>query len=185
MTGADRPGGPARPRRRRVIAALLGLLAAIAVPRGASAGPPAVGDMAPDSLGRTLDGEMLHLSTLRGSVVVVSFWASWCPHCIEEMPVLDRLQAGAGGSGVRVIAVNVESREVFRRVAQRLAPMNLHVQITHDINEVARGQWDVQGLPHLFIVGRDGRVIGAHLGYGADQLPAIAEEVVRAIESGR
>lgn len=185
MTRADHPAGL---RRRRAAAALLAAFAAFAaasVPGRAQAGPPAVGDMAPDSLGRTLDGETLHLSDLRGTVVVVSFWASWCPHCIDEMPVLDRLQAGAGASGVRVIAVNVESREVFRRVTQRLAPMNLHLQITHDFSEAARGQWDVHGLPHLFIVGRDGRVIGAHLGYSSDQLPAIADEVVRAIAAGR
>jgi thiol-disulfide isomerase/thioredoxin len=67
----------------------------------------------------TLEGAPLEVSLAPGErALVLHFWASWCPECVEEMPVIDRLAAGCAGSGVRVLFVNVgESAEEARAFA--------------------------------------------------------------------
>ncbi|MGS1119970.1 TlpA disulfide reductase family protein [Rhodanobacter sp. UC4436_H3] len=81
------------------------------------------GDVPPDSLGPTMDGHTVSLASLRGKVVVISFWATWCGYCMKEMPVLAKMQSLATerGMSLQVVAVNYkEDRRVFLRAARAL-----------------------------------------------------------------
>ena len=66
------------------------------------------GDPAPEFRLTALDGQNVSLSSLRGKVVLVHFWATWCPPCVEELPVLDRLYRSLFGSDLEVLAVSVD-----------------------------------------------------------------------------
>ena len=87
-------------------------------------GTPQVGTLAPDVSLTQLDGTTVQLSSLRGSVVMVNFWASWCDYCIEEIPELIAVDgtAAPGGALVRVMGVGVtpDTDSAARRMATDL-----------------------------------------------------------------
>src|SRR5512144_790820 len=66
------------------------------------------GDPAPDFRLTSTDGRTISLADLRGKVVMVHFWATWCPPCVEEIPSLDRLNRSLGGQDFAVLAVSVD-----------------------------------------------------------------------------
>src|SRR5215510_4974315 len=103
-------------RRRSVLA---GALAALAAAPAHADGPPLTGVIrdfkpidnggpAPDIPILGFDGQMHRLSELRGRVLAVNFWATWCAPCFQELPEFDRLQARMGGDDFSVVLVNQE-----------------------------------------------------------------------------
>ncbi len=95
-------------------------LLAVAPPPAAAARPPAVGDSAPALEARLFDGSALDLSAMRGQVIVLNLWASWCTPCRQEMPMLDALARDYAGRGVAVLGLSADDRH-DRRDAERIA----------------------------------------------------------------
>jgi thiol-disulfide isomerase/thioredoxin len=140
---------------------------------------PAVGDPPPDKLGVDPKGEAVLASAYTGKVLVITFWATWCPYCIKELPVLHNIQNKIGRDRLQVIAVNTEDRDVFRKAARLMAPLNmLH---SSDVDRKIRDAYGVQGIPHLVIVGQDGNIVAVHQGYGEGSLPSIVADINRAL----
>jgi peroxiredoxin len=90
------------------VAALLvgGVYASMRLPMGS--GVLRVGDTVPDFTLQTLDGEKVSFSSLEGQAVVLNFWATWCPPCRREMPLLDDIQRVYGSRGVTIIGVSFD-----------------------------------------------------------------------------
>lgn len=128
----------------------------------------------------TLRGGVLDLSTMKGRVVVVNFWATWCPPCIEEMPTMQRLWEDMHARGLDVLAVNVgepsDRIENFLRVFEP----SLEFPILLDNDGKAFQAWDVRGLPKTFIVDKSGRVIYEAEG-GRDMSSEHIKERLRAL----
>lgn len=139
---------------------------------------PAVGDMAPEEFGASLKGEAPKLADFAGKVVVLSFWASWCGYCLKELPVLEGLQKVAKAN-VQVIAINTESRDEFRDLLRAMRTMTM--KLTHDAGGRGSKAYGVKGIPHLVIIGRDGKIVEVHRGYDESNLPAIVEVINKAI----
>lgn len=142
-------------------------------------GSPGPGDPPPDSVGKTRDGEVVQLGAYAGKALVTSFWATWCPYCLKELPILANIQRVAGHDNLQVIAVNTEEPDVFRKVDRALKPLDLLT--TRDGSGAARKVYGVSGLPHMVIVGRDGRIVGIYRGYGESQLDDITADLNKAI----
>jgi peroxiredoxin len=85
---------------------LLALAAALAIGPASAAGSPKTGDPAPALSGQTLDGNTFDLASARGHVVVVNFWATWCPPCRAEMPALNAFYLRHQTDGVVLIGVS-------------------------------------------------------------------------------
>jgi thiol-disulfide isomerase/thioredoxin len=105
---------------RKLIILLLGLLI-----YGSAVAGLKPGVIPPDYLGKTLTGKPVHLSALRGKIVVISFWATWCHYCLKELPTLAGLQSIATRRGLRmqVVAVDYEEpRRTFVHSAHVLKP---------------------------------------------------------------
>jgi thiol-disulfide isomerase/thioredoxin len=141
---------------------------------GASVAAPTQDDPAPDYLGLTVDRDQVLLSKYAGKAVVVSYWATWCPYCLKELPILDGIQKAAKGN-VQVIAVNTEERDVFRKVTRALG--TLSIQLAYDPDEKARTAYGVEGIPHLVVIGRDGKIVSTFRGYSEKTLPKIVEAI--------
>ena len=142
---------------------------------------PVVGDTAPSYIGYGLDGKKVTLENYAGKVVVISFWATWCPPCRQELPVLGRIQL-AGKGQIQVVAINTEDRSVFRDAAEILK--ELPIKLTSDETKRAFSAYGVKGLPHLIVIGKDMRIISVREGYGPDELDAVAAELNAALKAG-
>jgi thiol-disulfide isomerase/thioredoxin len=161
--------------RRLTLGGLLALLAATGV-----AAPLRQGDVAPPLLGQNRDGDPVRVSDFAGKVVVVTFWATWCPYCIKEMPILENVQNKVGKDRIAVIAVNTESRDVYVKAWRLLSP-TMHLALLHDGGGEAQAAYGVSVLPHMLIIGRDGRIVNVYVGYSESELPAIVKDLNRAM----
>ncbi|HTE41443.1 MAG TPA: TlpA disulfide reductase family protein [Steroidobacteraceae bacterium] len=131
-----------------------------------------------DNLGKDQTGERVQISQHRGKLVIVSFFATWCGPCRKELPILAEIQKRAGRDKVVVVIVNYkEERRVYSQVVKLFADYDLVV--THDRDGRISSKFDVDALPRLVIVGKDGKVAAQHRGYNESSLPKLVDEINR------
>ncbi|MCH7813072.1 MAG: TlpA family protein disulfide reductase [Planctomycetes bacterium] len=124
-----------------------------------------IGEQAPEFAATTLDGRPFKLSELRGKVVLLDFWATWCAPCIGEMPNLLRAVEEYGGSGDFVIVgVSLDSSEsaVKQFQQRRKIPWTQIVLGPAEQNPAAK-KYNVSGIPATFLIDRDGKVVAKDL----------------------
>lgn len=114
------------------------------------------GDRACDLSLPDLEGKPVHLSQLKGKVVVVNFWATWCDPCREEIPDFVRLHKEHRGHGLEIIGVSLDKGKE-ERVKAFVKEFGIEYPIVVGDIQVAR-QWLVRGIPRTFIVDREGKV---------------------------
>ena len=142
---------------------------------------PGPGDIAPPALGLTRAGDAIETTQYAGKVLVVTFWASWCGPCRAELPILENLQRAAKGS-VQVVAVNIEERDTFRVVARALSKLTL--TLTNDQYKRDAHAYGVNGIPHMVIIGKDGKILHVHRGYDEASLDGFVAEINAALAKG-
>ena len=120
------------------------------------------GDIAPPLAGTSLAGHPLSLSAMRGSVVVLVFWASWCAPCQAEQPAVNTLAKQEAATGVRFVGVSVDvDRSAAESYVTRFAvPYDSLI----DTGQTIVVDYDVAGPPTTFIVDGSGRVVAQLLG---------------------
>lgn len=112
--------------------------------------------------GGTVDARQVSMTGLRGKVVVVNFWATWCLECRQEMPILERLHRELASEGLVIVGVNVrETKDAVQRYAKELG---LTFPIVLDPEGKINALYGVVGLPATFLVGRDGRSVAFAIG---------------------
>lgn len=165
---------------------LISLLFFVASGMAVAADPPLQASMipikpriaAPDMALKNLDGEMVDIAKLRGKVIVVNFWATWCPPCRREFPSMERLRLKLAGKPLVILAVNegenVETIEQFT-YSLDLPPT---FPILLDPEGDAMAFWPVRGLPTTFIVDKRGRIAYRAIGGREFDHP----EIVRLID---
>jgi thiol-disulfide isomerase/thioredoxin len=163
----------------------LGACLALAAALGAHASEPApdmpkAGDMAPLIIGKTAADDVVDISQYKGKVVVISFWATWCAYCLKELPILENIQK-AGGDQIQVVAINTEPWDVFRQVRKGLKGLNM--SLIYDPSKAGQKAYRVSGIPHMVIIGRDGRIIEVHRGYGESSLDGIVDNINEALRT--
>lgn len=160
------------------VAAILGLSLLCAMPAtAAKATGPKVGDAPPlDELGKDASGNRIHLSDYRGKIVIISFWASWCGPCRKELPVLAAIQKSGTRDKIAVFAVNWrESWDRFLQIKRALKTDDL--TLVSDESGRYGAKYGVDGIPHMVIIGRDGRIAAVHVGYGEGEIPELVDEI--------
>jgi peroxiredoxin len=133
------------------------------------------GTKPPDFSSRTAAGQAVSLAGLRGKVVILNFWASWCLECRGEMPAFERLYHDFSSRGFIVVAVNArEKAAVIERYAKEL---NLSFPLVLDGDGEIYRAYGVIGFPTTFMIGRDGRALGLAVGPRAWNSAAAREMV--------
>ena len=130
---------------------------------------------------RTPDGGTFRLSDHRGKVVLVNFWATWCPPCREEMPAMERLYREHRDRGLVLVAVSLDADPAV--VPPYVEVSKLTFPIALDPKAEIGNKYGVRALPSSFVIGRDGTMVALALGPRVWDNDA-AHSLVEALASG-
>lgn len=116
-----------------------------------------INSKAPDFTLKDMNGKNVTLSSFRGKVVLLNFWATWCPPCKAEMPDLNRLYRDAKRRGLEIIAVSTDRS--IDHIKDFLARNKVDFIILFDENRTAARQYRVFSMPTTFLIDRNGVVV--------------------------
>ncbi len=115
-----------------------------------------VGKPAPDFTLTDLDGKEWHLNDLKGKVVFLNFWATWCQPCVEEMPAMETLNKRLAIAPFKMITILSNDRPEFaQKMVQRVGAT---FPVLIDPNSIVGDQYGLTGVPETFIIDADGIV---------------------------
>ena len=124
--------------------------------------------VAPDLTLAQLDGAPLTLSSYRGKVVLLDFWATWCVPCRQEIPHFVELQERYRDRGLQIIGVSIDdSPDPVRTFAEQF---HMNYPIVMGNAKIAEEYGGILGLPIAFLLGRDGRILKKHIGATAPEV---------------
>ena len=124
-------------------------------------------------------GQLHSVSDYRGKVVLLNFWASWCPPCIYEMPELMRLKQSLSDKPFEILAVNVGEKKY--RVRKFAKVINLELPVLLDMKNKAFDDWGVRTLPTSFLIDANGQVryrIQGNPGWEHEDTLAVIQQLV-------
>jgi thiol-disulfide isomerase/thioredoxin len=104
-----------------------------------------------------LTGKPYKLSDLRGKIVLVNFWATWCPPCRREMPDLDKLNARFAPQGLVVLSISDEDQA---KVAPFISSSGYRPVVLLDPGDVVQKQFHIEGIPKTYLFDRSGKLVG-------------------------
>ncbi len=139
------------------------------------------GSEAPDFTVEMVDGRTITLSELRGKVVLVNFWATWCPPCREELKRVqaDLIDRFAGRDFLFLPISRGEERAVVERF---LTKMEYTFPVGLDTDQSIYNRYASNYIPRNFLVGRDGKVVVAETGYEPEQFEALLQYIEKTLE---
>ena len=111
----------------------------------------------------TATGETVSLAPLRGRVVYVDFWASWCAPCRRSFPWMNALQARYGKDGLAIVGINVDKRRDDAERFLRDTPASF--TIAYDAKGAIPAAYDVKGMPSSYLIDRKGNVAAVEEGF--------------------
>ena len=141
-----------------------------------------VGRQAPAFEATTLAGQPIAMADLKGRILLVDFWASWCDPCREEFPEFEALYQEFRNRGVEIVAVSVdrkrENAEAF------LAKHPVTFAVVHDNDHAIADRFKPRAMPTAYVVDQAGIVRFVHLGYQREYLAKYREEITRLLAEG-
>jgi thiol-disulfide isomerase/thioredoxin len=155
--------------RRRIVLSTVATCVLALCAFGAVAGAAGkAGNRAPDFALKDIAGAEIKLSGLRGKVVLVDFWASWCKPCKKELPELDKLAKAykAAGADVVIVAINIDTKRENADKFLKTANIN-HLTVLFDASSTSAEQYEPATMPTSYVIDKKGIVKVVHEGYTA------------------
>lgn len=139
------------------------------------------GDVAPDFTVKMLDGSSVTLSQLRGKVVLISFWATWCPPCRQELShlqkdVIDRF------AGKELVVLPISRGEEVKTVENFIDKMGYTFPVGLDGDQSIYKKYASNYIPRSVVVGKDGKVVYVAVGYDEETAKAIDNAITKALK---
>ena len=154
----------------------------LAVALSLGAGPVealAPGEAAPALALPDAQGSTVALDGLRGRVVVVDFWASWCGPCKRSFPWMGEMQRKYADQGLTIVAVNVDRRR--EDAAKFLAVTPGAFTIVYDPTGASPAAWNVKGMPTSYLVDRGGRIVAIDAGFREESKDTLEARIKAAL----
>jgi peroxiredoxin len=127
---------------------------------------------------RDINGQEVTLSQYKGSVVVLSFWATWCGPCKVEMPHLDKMYGELKDQGFVVLSVSSDDARTTSQVKPFIKKSGYSFPVLLDTQSTVTGTYNpTKTLPYTVIIGRDGQVAKEHSGYNPGDEVALRAEI--------
>lgn len=124
-------------------------------------------DRAPNFNAKTLTGEKFNNESLKGHVVLLQFWTTWCPYCRREQPVVDGLDREFRDKGLVILAIDVsESKKTVKKYLEQ-NPRSCHIVMTEDTNLAA--MYAANTYPIYVVIDRDGNIVGEQRGAAGER----------------
>lgn len=133
------------------------------------------GDVAPEFSLHDVNGTIVTLNSFKGMVVFLTFWATWCPSCKEELPDLNTLQQKYADKGFTVLSICIEPSETVVANYMKKHPVTFPVLVDKRGNVAEAFRFS--GLPASFLIGKDGLVRYKHSGYDKESFTLIEREI--------
>lgn len=121
----------------------------------------------------------VQLAALKGKVVYVDFWASWCKPCVQSFPWMNEMQAKYGARGLKVVAVNVDANKADADAF--LAQVPAKITVAFDPKGETPSKYRAKGMPSSYLVGRDGKVLMMHAGFRDDDKQDLESRIRQAL----
>jgi peroxiredoxin len=138
----------------------------------------AISKKAPDFTLMDLEGKAHSLSEYRGKVILVNFWATWCPPCRDEMPSMQRLWTQLKDDGFTILAIDIG--ETADDITPFTMEYDLDFPILLDPESKTATKWSVRGLPTSFLVDKQGTMVYQTIG-GREWDDAQSVEIIKKI----
>ena len=123
--------------------------------------------------------EAVTLAALKGKVVYVDFWASWCGPCKQSFPFMNELQAKYRAQGFEVLAINLDAK---RDEADKfLAEVPAQFTVAFDAKGDSAKRFEIKGMPSSYLIGRDGKVAAAHRGFKKQDRKELESRIAQAL----
>ena len=139
-----------------------------------------VGKPAPEIALTTLDDKKFSLAEQKGSVVVLDFWATWCPPCRKSLPHLNKISTDKelAAKGLKVFGVNAQ--ETKEKAAGYLMDNKMTFTVPMDSDGAVMKAYLIRGIPTTIIVGRDGVIKNVFIGFGGEESEKAMDDAVAA-----
>lgn len=131
-------------------------LAGVMLSAGTAFAAPRVGDPAPALIGQALEGQPFDLAALRGHVVIVNVWATWCPPCRAEMPMLDAVYKAHRAEGLALVGLSADRHRDLGEVRKVMKSFSYPALMASEAKVNGFGSPSV--LPITYVIGADGTV---------------------------
>ena len=142
--------------------------------------PIAVGEPVPDFTLQTLDGQSVSINSLKGSVVVIDFWATWCGPCVKGLPLLQEFATWAESSGQPVKVYPIATQDVKEKVADFWAKRAFKMPTLLDLDGKVYSKFGFSGIPATVVVDPDGKVFKIHVGLDLKMVDVLKKDVADA-----
>ena len=143
--------------------------------------PPVFPRPVPEFAVHNLDGQTADLSSYRGKVVLIDFWATWCKPCEQMMPELQRLHSKYAEQGFAVLGISIdEGKKARKKIEKFLSKKDIAYPIKHDISdEPAWAAFHVPAIPATYLVDQQGQIVAQWIGkFDAQAAEATLQELL-------
>ncbi len=120
-----------------------------------------------------------HLAELRGQLVYLDFWASWCGPCRQSFPWMGELQKKYGARGLQVLAINLDKQRADADAFLARTPAGF--ALAFDAQGEAAKRFAIKGMPSSVLIGPDGQVLWTHRGFRIDEAADLEARIVQAL----
>ncbi len=140
-------------------------------------GPANKGEIAPDFTLPALNGDKIRLSDFKSKVVLIEFWATWCPPCKDAIPHLNSLQEKYLDKGLVVMGITIDENEYIANIRNFVEEKGIRYKILFS-DSLTSKLYNVNTIPTIYLLDKDQKIVNRYLGY----YPGMEEKISKNIE---